>query len=145
VPTRVQVFAKGESQPAFQVGFTSFDPSRPSANLFRFNPPPGTKVTESTGRPQAHGHVGGVPAFPNVVGHGWTSVVVAKAPAGAAGLQRGGGSMARMLGALPEVSGSWGSGHLLKGSLFSVLLTNDGRVVAGTVPPRMLYGALAAR
>jgi outer membrane lipoprotein-sorting protein len=146
VPTRVQVFARGASQPAFQVGFTSFDPSRPSANLFRFNPPPGTKVTQDTGRPQPH--VGAPAVLPHIVGHGWTSVVVAKTPAGGTTPQAGApgaGSMTRMLGALPEVSGSWGSGHLLKGSLFSVLLTNDGKVVAGTVPPRMLYDALAGR
>ncbi|MEO7351461.1 MAG: outer membrane lipoprotein carrier protein LolA, partial [Marmoricola sp.] len=47
VPTRVQVFARKVSDPAFEVGFTSFDPSTPAASAFRFNPPPGTKVTES--------------------------------------------------------------------------------------------------
>jgi hypothetical protein len=50
-----------------------------------------------------------------------------------------------MLQALPPVSGSWGSGHLLQGTLFSAVLTNDGRVAVGAVPPRMLYDALAAR
>jgi hypothetical protein len=46
---------------------------------------------------------------------------------------------------LPTVSGSWGSGHLLRGTLFSVLFTDDGRVVAGAVAPAQLYAALAAR
>ena len=41
IPTRVQVFAKGASSPAFEVGFTSFDPSTPSRSVFGFNPPPG--------------------------------------------------------------------------------------------------------
>ena len=30
VPTRVQVFARGAGKPAFEVGFTSFDPLRPA-------------------------------------------------------------------------------------------------------------------
>jgi hypothetical protein len=46
---------------------------------------------------------------------------------------------------LPAVSGSWGSGHLLHGTLFSVLVTDDGHVVAGAVPPDRLYAALSAR
>jgi len=44
---------------------------------------------------------------------------------------------------LPAVRGSWGSGHLLTGKLFSVLLTDDGRVVIGAVAPDRLYQALS--
>jgi hypothetical protein len=51
--------------------------------------------------------------------------------------------LARALKALPTVSGSWGSGHLLQGTLFSALLTDDGRVVVGAVAPQALYDALA--
>jgi hypothetical protein len=50
-----------------------------------------------------------------------------------------------MLDALPTVHGSWGSGHLLRGSLFSALLTDDGRVAVGAVAPQALYSALRAR
>jgi hypothetical protein len=50
--------------------------------------------------------------------------------------------MSRVLRALPAVSGSWGSGHLLKGTLFSALLTDDGRLVIGAVAPDALYSAL---
>jgi hypothetical protein len=39
------------------------------------------------------------------------------------------------------VNGSWGSGRLLRSSLFSVLLTDDGRVLAGLVAPEKLYAA----
>ena len=39
------------------------------------------------------------------------------------------------------MSGDWGSGRLLTGRLFSVLLTDDGRVVAGAVAPETLYEA----
>jgi len=48
-----------------------------------------------------------------------------------------------ILGALPEVSGSWGSGRLLQSALFSVLLTDDGRVLGGAVSPEALYEAAA--
>lgn len=153
VPTRVQVFATGHSTPVFEVGFTSFDPTMPSASRFEFSPPPGTKVTQKslssvvpkrseTRRGERSDHPG---ARPNVVGSGWSSVVVL--PAGAATGDQTGGTgkdpMAAMLGRLPAVSGSWGSGHLLSGSLFSAVLTDDGRVAVGAVPPRMLYAALA--
>jgi hypothetical protein len=69
--------------------------------------------------------------------------VVAKVPSGsseAAG--SGSGQLARMLRVLPRVSGTWGTGHLLKGTLFSALLTDDGRLVVGAVAPEALYAAL---
>jgi hypothetical protein len=42
---------------------------------------------------------------------------------------------------LPQVSGTWGSGRLLQSALLSVLLTDDGRVIAGPVAPELLYDA----
>jgi hypothetical protein len=51
--------------------------------------------------------------------------------------------MTRVLQALPTVSGAWGSGHLLRGTLFSALLTDDGRLVIGAVAPNALYAALS--
>ncbi|GAA2756854.1 LolA family protein [Actinopolymorpha rutila] len=174
IPLQVQVFAKGASEPAFQVGFTSISFTRPGADQFRFTPPPGTKVTEGSGKgpgkgsgadPDGHADLhrrlsadrsgqdatkGAKPAEePRVVGKGWTSVVVATMPSGPAaapgkgrqGDQPGGqfGELGQMLNALPKVSGSWGSGRVLRGSLFSVLVTDDGRVLAGAVSPDRLY------
>ena len=46
------------------------------------------------------------------------------------------------LAQLPEVSGSWGSGRLLTGTAFSVVITDDGRVAAGAVGPELLSDAL---
>jgi hypothetical protein len=46
-----------------------------------------------------------------------------------------------ILGSLPQVSGTWGSGRLLQSALFSVLLTDDSRVIAGAVAPELLYQA----
>ena len=46
--------------------------------------------------------------------------------------------------ALPKVSGAWGSGRVLEGTLFSLVLTDNGRVAIGAVAPDALYAALAA-
>ncbi|MET9021191.1 hypothetical protein ABZV93_14505 [Actinopolymorpha sp. NPDC004070] len=156
VPLQVQVFAKGASDPAFQVGFTSISFTRPSADQFRFTPPPGTKVTEAGKESVRKHHERSAPARsaqePRVVGKGWTSVVVATMPSDQAGRPGGQpdgrpgqqpngklGEFGQVLNALPKVSGSWGSGRVLKGSLFSVLVTDDGRVLAGAVSPDRLY------
>ena len=69
-------------------------------------------------------------------------MVVAKLPSGAVS---GSSTMSRLSEALPKVSGTWGTGHLLRGTLFSALLTDDGRVAIGAVAPRALYSALSAR
>ena len=80
---------------------------------------------------------------PNVIGKGWLSVVVLPA-AGVAGV---GGQAQGVLSALElaatPVHGSWGSGRLLRTSLFSVLLLNDGRVLIGATVPSVLYSAAA--
>ena len=167
IPTRVQVFPRGSSTPAFEVGFTSFNPSTPSDSVFAFNPPPGATVTEGLGEHwqaqtrhglgHRRGHCTGRRrarrgrAKPTVVGDGWTSVVVATLPSD----QQSGDGLARLSNALgsfdergqaacPRSPGAWGSGHVLRGKLFSVLVTDDGRVVAGSVAPEALYAALSA-
>lgn len=160
LPLRVQVFPRGSDKPAFDVGYTSFDPTAPSMSVFGFNPPPGTKVTQQSGPvlggmldhpgtgqgmrlPQGRQmhQVPGQGKAPTVVGSGWDSVVIAQAPKG--GLAKaGGGQLGAMLQALPKVSGTWGSGRLLQGPLFSVLVTDTGQVAAGAVPPAQLYAAL---
>ncbi|MGI9156884.1 MAG: LolA family protein [Marmoricola sp.] len=159
VPLRVQVFARSMTDPAFSVGFTSFDPSTPDASVFAFNPPPGTKVTESkvtearapesggaaqssSGQAEPGHQAGAAPAGgtkPTVVGSGWTSVAIAKLPGGVLDAQ---GTLGQFLGKLPKVNGSWGAGRLLRGTLFSAVLTDDGRLVIGAVPPDTLYQAL---
>ncbi|PTA44215.1 sigma-E factor regulatory protein RseB domain-containing protein [Micromonospora sp. RP3T] len=157
VPLRFEVLADGQDEPAFEVAFTQVDFRTPDADQFRFNPPPGVKVTEETTEtrpgPAADRKPGAADAErPDVrtVGTGWTTVVVAKLgdPAGLDGAAKAGGTgapdadmLAKVLGDLPKVSGDWGSGRLLSGKLFSVLLTDDGRVVAGLVTPERLYQA----
>jgi outer membrane lipoprotein-sorting protein len=165
VPLRVQVYSTKLANPAFQVGFTSVDFAKPDASRFTFTPPPGTKVTDKGTAPtptvpKASGtnptptrpggpSAAGVPT-PKVVGSGWSTVVVATVPkdtSGASGstqqsLQQ---QLGPVLGSLPQVSGSWGRGRLLEGTLFSAVLTDDGRVAVGAVGPDQLYAALAAK
>ncbi|HEY3529420.1 MAG TPA: hypothetical protein VGK78_09735 [Nocardioides sp.] len=140
VPTRVQVFAKGASSPALQVGFTSFSTATPPASTFSFTPPPGATVKQGSGQasPSHAGSTGAQGSASQVVGKGWTTVVVADLGEDASK------GLPSTLRALPSVSGSWGSGHLLDGALFSAVLTDDGRLAVGAVPPRMLYHALSA-
>jgi outer membrane lipoprotein-sorting protein len=82
VPLRVQVFAKGQSAPAFQVGYTSISFVAPAASNFDFTPPPGARVhTENLGLPggsaAASGQMPkGEASGMQVIGKGWTSVAV---------------------------------------------------------------------
>ena len=48
-----------------------------------------------------------------------------------------------LLGSATQVSGSWGSGRLLRTSLVSALITSNGRLFVGAVQPSVLYAAAA--
>jgi outer membrane lipoprotein-sorting protein len=48
LPLRVQIFARGSSSPAFQVGFTSLQFGAPAASNFAFTAPAGAKVKTVT-------------------------------------------------------------------------------------------------
>lgn len=159
VPLRFELFARDVDKAAFEVAFTQVDFARPDPAQFVFNPPPGTTVTEpesSTGtRPDPSGapapDAGEKSTGPDgwrTVGSGWATVLIAQDSPGAAsgadsadaeGTPAGGTDLAGLVGLLPEVSGEWGSGRLLAGNLFSVLVTDDGRLLAGAVAPERLY------
>lgn len=154
IPLRLQVYARGSDTPAFEAGFTQVAFAKPDASEFTFNPPAGTKVTEAKGDEHARpAHPGRTPDKkadePKMVGKGWTTVVVAKGvdttvPAGKTAEQKKAAAAAtKFLNSLPKVHGSWGSGRLIETKLFSVLLTDDGRLVAGAVDPSALYKAAA--
>jgi outer membrane lipoprotein-sorting protein len=163
VPLRVQVFAKSVADPVFEVAFSSVDFARPDAAQFAFNPPPGTAVTEAT-KPAAAKAQAVAPQpqpadLPKVVGTGWGSVMIVKMPApdaiaGSTGTTGATSDkkpdqivaqLTKVVTLMPKVSGSWGSGHLMAGTAFSALLTDDGRLVVGAVTPEGLYAALAAK
>lgn len=164
VPLRVRVFAKGNADPAFEVGFQQVSFTRPGNEHFQFNPPPGTKVEEApadtpsgprekkpsalTEKPNATDRkpnaADTATGRPVVIGSGWTSVLVARLPEGglnAAAEQ--GNPAAGLLQVLPKVSGTWGSGSILKSKLFSILITDDGRVLVGAVSQERLFAVAA--
>ena len=150
VALRVQVFAGDRAEPVAAIGFTEVDFATPADSEFSFTPPEGAKITEVT--PEDHaGEDGkkdaGEAPEPTVVGEGWTTVVVGTLPNGdlpdaKAGERSEAPDLRAYLDQLPKVSGSWGSGRLLAGTAFSVVITDDGRVAAGAVGPDLLYDAL---
>jgi outer membrane lipoprotein-sorting protein len=81
-------------------------------------------------------------AAPTVLGKGWLSVAELLVPVNGVN-----GQAQSVLGALESaatpVHGAWGSGRLLRTSLFSVLLVSNGRVLVGAVVPSVLYADAA--
>jgi outer membrane lipoprotein-sorting protein len=170
VPLRLAVTARAGGNPAIEAAFTQISFDRPDASQFTFNPPPGATVVEAdeatgpdhptptpglqtpapgtkapgSGTPGS-GAPGDARSKMAVVGSGWTSVFVAKAPAElkAGTPDQTGGGVAGLLAALPKVSGAWGSGSLLSTRLFTVLITDDGRILIGAVSPDRIYQAAA--
>jgi hypothetical protein len=167
VPLRVTVRSTKLTNPAIDVAFSRVGFGTPDASVFSFTPPPGTTVTQGgalkgsgatnpiprvgpSTRPSAGTSTGpstGAVSAPKVVGSGWSTVVVGRLPADAttSGTSSDlGGELGAILSNLPEVHGSWGSGRLLEGTLFTAVLTNDGRLAIGAVGPQQVYAALAA-
>jgi outer membrane lipoprotein-sorting protein len=157
VPLRVQLLAKGATDPVFSTAFTKVDFSVPAASEFTFTPPKGAKVTEvkgdgahrtpghTTDQDRAKAKDKANASDVTQVGTGWTTVVVTKVPADATTAKGQGGDARQLeqaLSSLPKVSGSWGSGRLLAGTAFSAVLTDDGRLAVGAVTPDLLYAAL---
>lgn len=146
VPLRVVVKAKGQSDPAFSIAFTSISYDKPSADTFSFTPPKGTKV-EQVKTPQHSGHASlpkGVTrdsaiakaraeAQPVVLGSGWSTIVGAKLPSGALS----GDSTGMLDQVLTKVDG----GRVLQTALVSVYLTDDGHVYIGAVKASALEAA----
>ena len=155
VPLRVQVHAAGATgRPAFETAFTSISFAKPSSSVFRFSPPPGAKVTQSH-----------LPAHPGsdvkhsatqqgqgakVIGTGWTAVVElpgVSLPAGGGSRDGRGSSTSAQLStlrrAMTPVSGTFGTGQVLRTRLVTVLLLDDGRLLVGSVSPAVLEQAAA--
>ena len=139
LPLRVEINARGQKTPAVSIGFSSLDLSTPSASLFDFTPPAGAKVTELThaaGVPQAPGASVTKPAE-TVTGHGWDAVVTVAA-AGSLGKL----SQSAQFG---ELTTDVAAGRLLHTSLFNILFTTDGRIVAGSVSVARLQEVATAQ
>jgi outer membrane lipoprotein-sorting protein len=139
LPLRVQVDARDADEPAISVGFTSLSLDAPSADLFTFSPPAGATVTEKT-LPTS-----GEAAHPErddsgitVTGTGWDTIVSMPAGEDATALAE--------LTASPlynQVTEAVDGGRALSTTLVSVLIADDGRVFAGSVPVQRLLAAAA--
>jgi outer membrane lipoprotein-sorting protein len=81
----------------------------------------------------------GLAGAPRVIGSGWTAVAIF--PAGGLTSGAAGGAAGALLRSATPVHGSWGSGRLLRTSLFSVLITSNGKALIGAVTPSLLYAA----
>ncbi len=150
-PLRVTVTPRGGGTPAVDVGFTEVSFGEPPASRFEFTPPEGAEVKRkafpSHGKGSGAGKGAGAGkgtggetapggAGPEVVGQGWTSVLVFDGvPSG-----RQGGWLAR---AGERVSGEFGQGRMVTTRLVSALVTDDGRLYVGAVTPAALQRAAA--
>ena len=152
--TRVTVRAVDQAAAAYDIGFTSLDVRAPDAARFTFTPPPGATVEElgpdpapsvvdplSSDDPEAGAGAGAdrIPSpdvLPAVLGTGWETIVVIPADDEVTALF----ADPVLSQALSDVPG----GRLLSSSLFNVLVTDDGRVLVGSVTPGRLLAAAGA-
>src|SRR5260221_2415414 len=81
LPLRVQIFARGASSPALEVGYTSLSFTRPAASNFPFTPPPGATVKTIT-VPAAAGFPPGMALAGLPVGAVGAGSQIIKAPSG---------------------------------------------------------------
>jgi outer membrane lipoprotein-sorting protein len=149
MPLSVEVFARGQHDPALRVAFSALTLEKPAASLFAFVPPAGATVKQQTvKKPDALKDATGPnnSARPNgnaaksqhsVSGSGWSSVV--QLPAGTVP------SSLFSSPTLGQATSVVPGGRVLSTSLLNVLLENDGRVFVGAVPLARLQAAAAGQ
>ena len=170
VPLRVQLYAKGATSPAFQVGYTALQWVAPAPANFSFTPPKGASVDVVNGAKSASGskspsNTAGFGSY----GKSWLTVVAlpqkdlmqgfgttagsSSSSSSSSGQQNIASSnnngvsvssqelLSALLGSAKPVHGTWGSGTLVTTSLISMLMTG-GEVYIGAVQPSVLYAAV---
>lgn len=129
LPLAVTVTAVGQTSPAFSVAYTDITLETPPAERFEFTPPPGTTVTEHSTK--AEGDKQADPSQkPTTLGSGWETVMML--PAGSAPAK------ALQSPQLQQLSTPVTGGRMISTALVSVLVTDDGSVLMGAVPPETL-------
>ncbi|MDA8062650.1 MAG: hypothetical protein M0T80_09535 [Actinomycetota bacterium] len=150
VVLQVVLRAAGQATPALSLGFTSVSFTSPPASVFAV--PAGSSVSTRLGAPGS-GQLTGAPggsgwyayaplsgrsypsgaggSAPQVLGHGWSSVLGLSVPATSP-------SFAELSALGHQVSGSFGSGRLVRSSLLDLLVLPDGHLLVGFVPPAVL-------
>lgn len=140
MPLSVDLAARGQKDPAFSIAFSSLTLAAPSADVFAFTPPAGAKVKQQAmpshqGATKPLGPQSGA-VKPGVIGSGWDAVL--SMPAGTETAKLTGSPLFGKL--TTAVTG----GHLFHTALVNVLVMNDGRVFAGSVPVERLQAVAAA-
>lgn len=171
IPLRMQVFSRKLAEPAYEIGYSSLSLGKVEDRMFTFTAPTGTTVKEADTSKMHDEHAAGraghmkdkrADAKPaHVAGEGWSRVYVMQVPKDAAtsmGSQADeksaegpkgrhgydeGQDPAQIIASLPKTSGSWGTGRVLEGTLFSIILTDDGRLAMGAVDSGALGAGLA--
>ncbi len=152
MPLRVAVLTNGASEPAGTVGFKDINVGPQDAKLFEFTPPSNAKVTTPEAKAAEESKVRGkMPQLgieqalqgkdPQFFGTGWDTVVGAKIPAEAM-TQVPAEAQGLVDRFTKKVSGNWGSGKLFTTKVATVLIADDGRVVAGSVPEQVLFDTI---
>ncbi|MEH0111182.1 hypothetical protein V6N00_15825 [Tersicoccus sp. MR15.9] len=143
LPLAVDVYAKGQTDPAFHVALTSLDLRAPDPSVFSFTPPAGATVTQQQLPTSSHFSHPLTPAKQQAAkakaaklaatGPRWDAVTVIPAA-------RVPGDLARSP-LVAQLATPVPGGRLLSTSLVNVLLTDDGRVITGAVPASTLEAA----
>ena len=174
LPLGVELRARGQSEPAFSVAFTSLNLEAPDSSIFNFTPPPGATVKEIplpdhkayAATPPSDAAKAKAANRPAVTGAGWESVL--EFPAGAIALpgltgpqietpdpatanplqpdpSATEGTRSGAAALLEQAAVAVPGGRLVSTSLVNVLILDDGRVLAGSVPLERLQAAAAQR
>lgn len=138
LPLDVQVLARGASSPAFETGFTDISYSVPAASTFVFTPPSDAEVTEKTitaptTKPTRPSGSVDAAAKPIVTGSDWSAIVEIPAENVPSDLTAN--------ATVQQLTTATSAGRVLHTALVNVLLTTDGRVLAGAVPVSSLIAA----
>jgi hypothetical protein len=169
-PLSAAVTARGADEPAYSIGFSEVSFAAPEASALTFEPAGDVTVTEhavpvptagdlATWKAEAEARhaagEGAAAAEPTVHGEGWATVVEVALPDEAdavpsdsppADARQGTPGGADLLDGLAGITQPVDGGRALSTSLVSVLLTDDGRVLAGSVPvERLVELAAGAR
>ena len=139
VPLGVQVYARGQQNAAVDVSFSSITYRTPEAEVFRFTPPPDATVRRGVVPQLLANNQSGVAEADGFTktDTGWSAVTAFRL----AGDKTP--TTMSIRPAMHPVSGSWGRCYLLETPLLCLLVTENGRVLTGSVDPQVLY-AIAA-
>ncbi|MET4134930.1 hypothetical protein [Pseudarthrobacter sp. PvP090] len=152
LPLGVEVKARGQAEPAFSVAYTSLTLEAPDAAIFNFTPPPGATVEEiplpdhkaADALPPSDAAAAKAAKRPAVTGTGWASVLEFPAKPLQAEPSDQEGTASGPAALLEQAAVAVPGGRLVSTSLVNVLILDDGRILAGSVPLERLQAAATA-